>query len=140
MPRDTYVTPRWVYEALYSVESWAEFAFDPAPADGSYDFLSDDIPVTRDIATNPPFSLADEFCRKATREAKRVAMLLPVNFDSAKGRTDLFADNYSFKAEYRLTTRIRWENLEQKKAGPSQNHSWFVWDRYHSWPPMKGWL
>ena len=67
-------------------------------------------------------------------------MLLPMNFDAAKGRRDLFAENPAFKAKYVLTKRIRWENLEQKAAGPSSNHAWYVWDRSHSGPPTMGWL
>jgi len=137
MPRDTYVTPRWVYEALYTVEPWARDAWDCAPINADFDFLSE--PLCLDIATNPPFSLAGEFCRRA-QHASKVAMLLPLAFDSAKGRKDLFAENPSFKAKYVLTKRIRWENLEQKKAGPSSNHAWYVWDRSHEGPPILGWL
>ncbi len=139
MPNDTYVTPRWVYEALYAVEPWAIGAWDCAPADGCFDYLTD-TGADLDIATNPPFSLAPEFCRRAVSRSRRVAMLLPINFDSAKGRRDLFADNAAFKAKYVLTTRIRWENLPQLKAGPSQNHAWFVWDRAKSGLPIIGWL
>jgi hypothetical protein len=142
---DLYVTPRWVYEALYKVEPWAEYAWDPAPA-GRYDFdfLKDDLSVYvgLDIATNPPFSLADEFVKQslAITEAPRgkVAMLLPYTFDAAKSRRHLF---YSpFKIRYNITTRIRWANLEQKKAGPSTNHCWYVWDWNNTEPPQLGWL
>jgi hypothetical protein len=138
MPGDTYVTPQWVYDALYSVEPWAKDAWDCAPINSDFDFL-DITFLPRDIATNPPFSLANEFCRHGL-QCGRMAMLLPLNFDAAKGRRDLFADNKSFKAQHVLTKRIRWENLVQKKAGPSQNHCWYVWDHGHTGPPIKGWL
>ncbi len=138
MPRDTYVTPRWVYEALYSVEPWAKTAWDCAPVGAEFDFLSDH-DIALDIATNPPFNLANEFCRHAQRN-DRAAMLLPLAFDAAKGRKDLFSENPHFKAKYVLTKRIRWENLEQKKAGPSSNHAWYVWDKSHNGPPTMGWL
>ena len=88
---------------------------------------------TRSIITNPPYSngLAERFVRHAlnlTEPVKgKVAMLLPLAFDSAKGRRDLFADHPAFKAKYTLTRRIRWENLEQTSS-PSMNHAWFVWD------------
>jgi hypothetical protein len=68
MPADTYVTPRWVYEALYTVEPWAKSAWDCAPVDAD-------------------------------------------------------------------TKRIRWDNLSQAKAGPSQNHAWYVWDSEHTGCP-----
>lgn len=138
---DTYVTPRWVYEALYSVEPWARTAFDPAPVNPDFDFLDPlYIPPLDDIATNPPFSKSEAFCRKALKVAKRVALLLPYAWDTANRRRDLF-ERGPFKAKYVLTKRIRWENLEQKKNGPSTNHAWYVWDDVASLgPPMIGWL
>jgi hypothetical protein len=148
MPADTYVTPRWVYEALYTVEPWAKGAWDCAPVDAEFDFLSivhwdclaQQMPTwNRTIATNPPFSLAEKFCRQAIAGADKIAMLLPMEFDCAKGRQYLFQDRH-FKAKYVLLRRIRWENLPQKKAGPSQNHAWFVWDRLNSNRPILGWL
>lgn len=139
MPRDTYITPRWVYEALYSVEPWAADAWDCAPINADFDFLSTKDRPAR-IATNPPFNLADEFCRKALWCADQVAMLLPIQFDCAKGRRDLFAQNRRFKAKYTITQRIRWENLEQKKAGPSTNHAWYVWGEKSEYRPHLGWL
>lgn len=129
IPRDTYVTPRWVYEALYAVEPWAKEAWDCAPIDADFDFLASNYWPSDRIATNPPFNLAAEFCRHAVSIARKVAMLLPMEFDCAKGRRDLFADSRDFKAKYVLTKRIRWENLEQKRAGPSNNHAWYIWDR-----------
>jgi len=139
---DTYITPRWVYEALYSVEPWAKEAWDVAPADADFDFLAVAPPSIRDdggIATNPPFSRAEEFCRHSIQCADRVAMLLPLAFDSAKTRRDLF-EQKPFKAKYTLTKRIRWENLEQKKNGPSTNHAWFVWDWSYQGKPFLGYL
>ncbi len=141
IPGDLYVTPKWVYEALYEVEPWAKYAWDCAPINNKHDYLSYDCNF-KDVATNPPFSLAEKFVRHAVNSTHdlcgRVAMLLPYSFDAAKTRQDLFRS--PFKIRYNLTKRIRWENLEQKKAGPSQNHAWFVWDWSYSGPPMVGWL
>jgi hypothetical protein len=66
-------------------------------------------------------------------------MLLPLAFDAAKMRSDLFR-NPPFAARYVITRRIRWENLEQKEAGPSQNHCWLIWDWKHTGPPKMGWI
>jgi hypothetical protein len=123
---------------------------------GGLDFLSaekGDCWDYNSIITNPPYShgLAGKFVRHAleltfpehftdTSECGKVAMLLPLAWDSAKGRRDLFKDHPAFKAKYILTKRIRWENLEQKKNGPSQNHAWYVWDWKHSGPPTLGYL
>lgn len=140
IPGDVYVTPIWVYEALYLVEPWAVDAYDCAPLEPKLDFLEEkrEALFCCNIATNPPFSLAEEFCRHAIAGAEKVAMLLPHAFDTAKGRTDLWLP--PFKAKYVLTKRIRWENLEQKKNGPSTNHAWYVWDSTYDGKPFMGWL
>jgi hypothetical protein len=139
MPRDTYVTPRWVYEALYTVEPWAREAWDCAPVNANFNFL--DVEWAHDsVCTNPPYNLAVEFCRHALKIAPKVAFLLSLQFDSARTRRDLFADCPTFKAKYPLIRRIRWDNLVQSKAGPSENHAWYVWDAEHRGPPILGWL
>lgn len=143
MDRDTYVTPGWVYEALISVEPWAAGAWDCAPCNASFDFLAILVPCQWKIATNPPYKLAEKFVRHALKltedDGGKVAMLLPHAWDTAKSRRDLF-EQEPFKIKYVLTKRIRWGNLEQKAAGPSMNHAWFVWDWKYSGPPMMGWL
>src|SRR4029079_9986771 len=112
-------------------------AFECAPVNYEHDFFSLPL-VNPDIATNPPFRLAEKFCRRALEVGTRGAMLLPHAFDTAKGRVDLWQPPY--KAKYVLTKRIRWENLEQKKAGPSSNHAWYVWDRTGGGLPFMGWI
>ena len=142
VPADTYVTPRWVYEALYAVEPWAETAVDPCPVNYTNDFLLSDEDCWG-FATNPPFkiagSIADHALSRTAASRGKVALLLPMAWDCAKTRTYLFVLQ-PFKAKYVLTRRIRWENLEQKAAGPSANHAWFVWDWEHRGQPMMGWL
>ena len=140
---DRYYTPKWVYNALLDVEYFPPPIWDCAPIDcPHYDFLTDHFRVPS-IITNPPFKLADQFCRHALELTKpvlgKVAMLLPMAFDAAKGRVDLFSKRPS-KIKYVLTKRIRWENLEQKTAGPSMNHAWYVWDWNYIGPPLRGYL
>lgn len=150
---DAYYTPEWVTDALLDVEQFNDPVWEPAAGGGhmvsvlracgyhthptdiatGFDFFDfGDIEANQDIVTNPPFSRSDEFVRHALELTKpvlgKVAMLLPLAWDAAKTRRDLFADHPAFKAKYILTRRIRWVNLEQKKAGPSQNHAWYVWD------------
>jgi hypothetical protein len=137
---DAYWTPQWVFDVLYDVEDFSAPS-DCAPREPEYDFLG-----VRgwlgDIVTNPPFSQADAFIRHALdltkHQSGKVAMLLPHAFDTAKGRRDLW--DLPFKAKYTLTRRIRWENLEQKKNGPSSNHAWYVWHWQHVGPAQIGWL
>jgi len=88
------------------------------------------------IVTNPPYGaggrLAVKFIEQALRLTQshggKVAMLLRVDFDSANGRRHIFADHPAFAAKYTLTRRIRWANLVQSDAGPTENHAWLVWD------------
>lgn len=139
MDADAYWTPQWVFDALYSVESFSE-PFDCAPRNADFDFLAQDwICPPLEIVTNPPFSKAESFVRHALKLANKVAMLLPLAWDAAKSRRDLF-ENPRFKAKYVLCQRIRWENLEQKKNGPSSNHAWYVWDNTYNPRPFLAWL
>jgi hypothetical protein len=160
IPGDHYATPAWVVDALLSVETFDGPVLECAPGDGhmirsleaggvavvrgDQDFFScDPLPgFAKNICTNPPFKLAEKFCRHAIEMTRpyggKVAMLLPHVFDTAQTRRDLFGS--PFKAKFVLTRRIRWANLEQKKNGPSTNHAWYIWDHGHSGLPFMGWL
>lgn len=105
--------------------------------------------VWPNIVSNPPYGVGSRLavrCIEHSLELTRplggkVAMLLKVGFDSAGGRRHLFADHPAFAAEYRLTKRIRWTNFVQSEAGPTENHSWLLWDwRKRGGPAVKGYL
>lgn len=114
---------------------------EPSPAlHRLQDFLKcDEVPTgVEAIITNPPYSIADAFARDALRhmQAKRgiVAMLLAVDFDSAKTRADMFADCPAWGMKIVLVDRIVWFDPKPGDKGPSANHAWFVWD----WrPPLE---
>jgi len=99
------------------------------------DFLQFTAPPDPDIigiVTNPPFNkLAEQFIRHAIgmNQIRFAAFLLPVDFDSAKTRRDIFADCPSFHMKIVLTSRIVWFKHADIKAGPSSNHAWFVWNK-----------
>lgn len=109
------------------------------------DFFDNEKPLSMaaNIVTNPPFKDAHKFIRHALKLVEpargKVAMLLPVAYDAGKTRRDLFLHG-PIKAKYTLTKRIRWANLEQKEAGPSANHAWFVWDWSYQGSKTMGWL
>lgn len=99
----------------------------------------------RGICTNPPYSHAAEFCRHALKLTKPVsgyvAMLLRVDFDSAKTRSDLFADCPAWSKKIVLTKRIVWfvdPETGKPKASPSENHAWHLWDHSHVGSPTIG--
>lgn len=99
------------------------------------------------IITNPPYGpqgkLAEAFTRLAITYTEFncgcAAMLLPVDWDAAKTRHDIFEDFPGHVTKITLTERIRWTNLPQSKSGPSQNHAWFIWDHSRKGRDMR-WL
>lgn len=85
------------------------------------------------IVTNPPYgermTLAEAFIRRSldiTGTRGFVAMLLPVDFDSASRRAWAFAECPRYAGKVVLTKRIKWFD---GPASPSVSHAWFLWDR-----------
>ena len=112
-------------------------------SDLSIDFLDEApaLPPYQAIVSNPPFNLAQKFIERAlelTAPGKGfVAMLLRTDYDHAKGRRHLFADNPAFAKRIVLTKRIVWfvdPLTGRPKASPSENHAWLCWDHTHSGP------
>jgi hypothetical protein len=89
------------------------------------------------IATNPPYGvggkLAVDFIRHAFKlKAERLILLLKVDFDSGKTRTDLFRDQLTFAGKIVLLDRIKWFDGPRN---PSENHALYIWDRGHRGEP-----
>ena len=115
-------------------------ASDIAPEPGvgfAHDFTSGALPLLMPapvgaIITNPPYDQAEAFVEAALKIVQPaggvVAMLLKVDWDSAKTRRRFFADCPRFSMKLVLTDRIHWFDPEPGSAGPSENHAWFVWD------------
>jgi hypothetical protein len=157
LPTPIYDPAAGAGDIINAIHAWEHlgraYASDIAP-DAAWidtaDFLLNAHEFCRTIITNPPFGqggrLAVKFIDRALALTKprdgKVAMLLRVDFDSAGGRRKLFSDHPAFAAKYVLTKRIRWSNLPQSAAGPTQNHAWFVWDwtKPGSTPPLIGYL
>lgn len=104
------------------------------------DFIAEPCPwpIKPDIITNPPYGkqskLAEKFIRRSFDVVRphggKIAMLLPVDFDSAKTRAWAFRDCAAFWGKMTLLDRIKWfdQAKGEKKKSPSQNHAWFIWD------------
>jgi hypothetical protein len=110
-------------------------------ADGGEDFLAAATALDCDaVITNPPYKLATEFIERALAAteyaAGMVAMLLRVDFDSAKCRRHLFADCPAFAKKVVLTQRIRW--FADSTGSPSFNHAWYLWCWRHQGPATIG--
>ncbi len=151
--RDEYNTPDWVVEALIPFLPECRKIWEPACgqgnivrvlADNGYDVYATDIVDGEDffaakssqqsdgIITNPPYTDSAVFIQRAIDVMMPrngfVCMLLPVDYDSAKSRRNLFADCPIFSGKIVLLKRIVWfERDDGKKAAPSENHAWYVW-------------
>jgi hypothetical protein len=110
------------------------------PLDEIFDFTSTQEPKLggdHDLITNSPFGprgkLAEAFIEAGLRRQPRggiLALLLPIDFDSAKTRSHLFADCPHFIAKIVLRKRINWfERKDGKREAPKENHCWCRWQR-----------
>ena len=162
--RDLYETPEWVSQVIVPHIPEDAIIWEPACASGKMaevinamhmsdlvtnygdngvNFLEttpSDYPFATAIVTNPPFNReAERFIRHslALMRPRRgfVAMLLPVDFDSAKTRADMFGYCPAFAKKIVLTKRIVWFERDDGTDNPSANHAWFVWD--FKKPPSK---
>lgn len=70
----------------------SELGADGADLAQGYDFLADQVPCDC-IVTNPPFSLAFDFCRRAVELSPRVFLLLPLPFLASATRRPWFRAN-----------------------------------------------
>lgn len=160
-PRRTdedYASPPWVAAAVapFLRELGVTAIWEPAPGAGQLaqaleaegfkvdvtkgDFLNRSHVRAPCICTNPPYGaerrndLACQFIRHALAlKVRTVAMLLRVDFDSAKTRRDIFADEPRFWGKVTLLDRIMWFD---GPSGPSDNHAFFIWDSRHRGPPV----
>jgi hypothetical protein len=157
---DFYATPAETTRVLLDTVRFTRIVVDPASGEGAilkvlneygyaaygsdlkkkYDFLTDKFRWKDcDIVTNPPFGvqgrMAVQFVLRALTVTKtwhgKVAMLLPVDFDSGKTRAPIFRDCPRFSLKIVLLNRIRWFN----NVSGSTNHAWFVWDHKHTGSP-----
>jgi len=147
---DEHMTPPWVAGTVapWLRERGVRRVWEPAPGTGGFGRALEELgfavlttsadfflvaPVECDaLVTNPPYGrggvMAADFARRGIRLGiARMALLLPIDFDSAKTRRDLFADCPSFAGKIVLLNRIVF--FERPGASPASNHAWFLWDR-----------
>lgn len=111
------------------------------------DFLQCISEYDGDIVTNPPYSLAIEFCKKAiglVKEGHKVAMFLRLNFLEGKGRRALF-DEYPPHTIYVASGRINcYKNGDDSKEGKKNvgalAYAWFVWEKGYKGNTVVKWI
>lgn len=113
---DFYATPEWCTRSLFDHVNWdkVKSAFEPCKGDGAIfgplleyvvsafwteirdgrDYLIEDEPIQVDFSpSNPPYSLATEFLKKAFTHCKCVAYLLRINYLESEGRKEFLSAN-----------------------------------------------
>ena len=97
----------------------------------SVDFLTGEMPCNW-IITNPPFSIAEKFIRRALELNRPCAFLLKSQFWHARSRLELFRDH---PPAYVLPLTWRPDFLFGAKSGsPTMECIWTVWDKGASTP------
>lgn len=84
------------------------------------------------IITNPPFTIAEEFIRRALEIAPVAVMLLKAQYWNTKGRKKLFRETRPLM-ELNLTWRPAFLEAERGKS-PLMDCAWVVWVRGHEGP------
>lgn len=113
---------------------------------GGIDFVNDDPVETlgwdpRDdvdlILGNPPFSLAEEFIRKARQYCPNVIMLLKQTYWNTKGRSEGLWRDETPSLELKLTWRLAFLKKERGKS-PLMDCMWVCWFEDHIAEDDKG--
>jgi hypothetical protein len=108
--------------------------------DAKMDFLAEhplQLPRFDAIITNPPYGdrcgFISPFITTGLRclgDAGLLALLLPVDCDSAVRRRPYFRDCPDFDSKITLNKRITWfDRTDGKRGEPKEWHAWFVWRR-----------
>lgn len=90
-----------------------------------YDFLKD-LDIHNCILTNPPYSLAFEFCQHAVKHSRQVFLLLRLNFLASKKRREWF------KAHEPSALIVLSERPSFTGSGTdATDYAWFYWGNRH---------
>ena len=160
-PLDHYPTPREAVDVLFDNVELGPVIYDPACGPlkrivrsakrhgllaaghdvvNGHDFFDLKFLKGMDVVTNPPYGdrrglMTLRFIEHALDVTEghrcRVAMLLPIDFDSGKTRRHVF-EHPAFALKLVLLDRIKWFN---GKSG-STNHCWCVWSWKHRGAPI----
>jgi hypothetical protein len=99
------------------------------------------------VITNPPFSIAFQFVKKAMQIASsKIAFLLPLDYLHGLER---FEEHIFTNKEFplaRIWTFVRRPMLGDILRGDGkyrtgmQTYAWFIWDKSHKGQPQIGWI
>ncbi len=109
---EVFRTPSWCYESFF--KNFMDFK-----TKHKYNL----------IITNPPFSLAEQFIKKATTHLKKdglIIVLLRLGFLGSRKREQLFSD-YNLYSVVVMTRRPTWEiDGKDKNNTDNSDYGWFI--------------
>jgi hypothetical protein len=97
------------------------------------------------VVTNPPYSLAFEFIKKAKSCAENVALLLPLSYLHGKQRYDEVYSDTKFKLK-KVYIFTRYPMLGEKLREDGKHntgmmvYAWFIWSKKYTGEPILRWL
>ncbi len=110
------------------------------------DFLKHELQDTRKfdwVITNPPYSHAEDFARRALRVAQEgVALLLKLVFLESQRRKEFFT-RFPPKDVYVFRSRVNFYPTDQpeiKGSSGTMAFAWFVWEKGFAGDPAIKWL
>lgn len=141
--RDLYMTPRKAFDPMLPfIKDLKCPVWEPACGDGrlvnwmnEYDITADGSDIDRGIdylsvndptyciVTNPPFSLAFEFCKHAVSHSDHVFLLLRLNFLASRKRFDWFR-KHEPSALFVLSER---PSFTEDGHTDATDYAWFYW-------------
>lgn len=109
-----------------------------------FNFFDAKLPWGGDIVTNPPYSKAKEFVKKAlelVNNDRKVCMFLRIQFLESKQRWELFKDNPPIRI-WVFTNRMKCARNGEfdDKWSSAQCYAWFVWQKGYKGYPTVRWI
>lgn len=169
--QDFYPTPEWCVKALLDNEEFESEVWEPACGDGAIsetirklrpnlsvfstdlydhgygipnqDFLEHDGLMFKNIITNPPYNIANEFTLKALASStKKVALLVRLAFLEGQERYRTVFEPYPPARVWVFSERITMykKYAKDKKGSGTTAYCWVVWDTDHVGPTETKWL
>lgn len=108
-----------------------------------FDVTKEDIKISPDIITNPPYSMATEFVQHAldiSMDSVKIAMFLKIQFLESQKRYELF------KAAPPKKVYVYVNRMECAKNGEFTNkpsaacYCWFIWEKGYKGLPQIDWI
>lgn len=110
------------------------------------DFFSYNLPCYGDIATNPPYRIANEFVRHAidlVQPGRFVCMFLQLSFLESQKRYELIFKHYPpcrIHVFSKRVTTVRRGDFESFSRRGMKSYAWFVWQKGYKGSPEIKWI